>query len=324
MVDQPNTLTAEYHLESPRSAQSLHGSRAHQAQSRPLEQHLSTPEIVAVSNGGDSCSAPPPPHGVWRVDKDHCDNDFNSRHEFGECCCCRDYSKPRRQRICCDMRRAVLTVNILHGLVWTTVLGWIVMSSYIQSFFHNQTARAESLWYDSQHRVMADEYNENVVDDENGYYAAWSRYFYDYFGWNDDEKYANTTSSYWDWSGFNGTGSSYWDDSYSDWFSSSWSTSSPKALPQPSLARQCAAPMARIAASVAGIIGAIHFSIYWVSVALIAYGCVCLLYLLHTNFAQALMTAGLFLYPHAMFIHEVRRGVLNPETYDAATCCCCM
>jgi hypothetical protein len=225
------------------------------------------------------------------------------------------------------MRRAVLAVNILHGLVWVAVLGWIMMSSYIQSYIHNQTARAESLWYDSQHRVIA-EYSDddNAEEDDDRYCAAWSRYFYDYFGWNDQEKDANSTSSYWDWSGFNGTASSYWDwgenedDSYGEWFS--WSTSYPNALPQPSLARQCAVPVARIAASVAGIVGAIHFNIYWASIALMAYSCLCLLSLWHTNFAQALLIAGLFLYPHAMFIHEVRWGVLDPETYNAATCCC--
>jgi hypothetical protein len=311
MADQLNTLTTDYHLEPPRSTQSLHGSRAHLARSRPLE-HLSTPEPAASKPHRD---------GLWRTDKDDCDNGFNSRHEFGECCCCRDYSKPsRRQRVCCDMRRAVLIVNILHGLVWMAVLGWVVMSSYIQSYIHNQTARAESLWYDSQHRVIIEYNDDDNVVDEDGYssYAAWSRYFYDYFGWNDQEKGANATSSYWDWSGFNGTASSYWDwgvsnddDSYSDWFSS-WSTSSPSALPQPSLARQCAVPVARIAASAAGIIGAIYFNIYWTSVALVAYSCVCLLSLLDAHFAQA----------HAMFIHEVRRGVLDPETYSASTCCC--
>jgi hypothetical protein len=70
------------------------------------------------------------------------------------------------------------------------------------------------------------------------------------------------------------------------------------------------------------MIGAIYFNIYWTTVALVAYSCVCLLSLLHANFAQAILIAGLFLYPHAMFIHEVRRGVLNPETYSASTCYC--
>jgi uncharacterized membrane protein YecN with MAPEG domain len=89
------------------------------------------------------------------------------------------------------------------------------------------------------------------------------------------------------------------------------------------LAALIAIPIVLMLCCVAGIVGANKYNIYLVGSAAVAYCVVFIMDLIAVNIVGAII-AALFAYPHFVFIHEVRRGIMSNETYhiEEQSCCC--
>jgi len=77
-------------------------------------------------------------------------------------------------------------------------------------------------------------------------------------------------------------------------------------------------------ASVIGIIGAVKFSICLTVIAVLAYLLQITVALIGFINVPVLIYAAFFLYPHFVFIKEVKQGIMSKENYhnEEASCCC--
>jgi hypothetical protein len=74
---------------------------------------------------------------------------------------------------------------------------------------------------------------------------------------------------------------------------------------------------------VAGIVGANKYNVYLVGIAAVAY-CVSFIFsIIQLNYL-GMIVAILFVYPHFVFIAEVRKGIMSDENYhnEEMSCCC--
>eukprot|EP00538_Stauroneis_constricta_P009356 CAMPEP_0119566724 /NCGR_PEP_ID=MMETSP1352-20130426/33936_1 /TAXON_ID=265584 /ORGANISM="Stauroneis constricta, Strain CCMP1120" /LENGTH=182 /DNA_ID=CAMNT_0007615883 /DNA_START=157 /DNA_END=705 /DNA_ORIENTATION=- len=88
--------------------------------------------------------------------------------------------------------------------------------------------------------------------------------------------------------------------------------------------RLCTIFILEIICCAIAIFGALRYSVYPVFVGLGLYVVAAMMSLFIFNVAGILISV-LFAYPHAVFIQEVRVGVMRPETYDSnerQSCCC--
>lgn len=83
------------------------------------------------------------------------------------------------------------------------------------------------------------------------------------------------------------------------------------------------AQIIKIGCAIAGIFGGMKYSVPMVAVAAASHGWDLLLSLLSFHLPGLAMAGG-FLYPHIMFIKEMRSGIMTPENYsnEEHSCCC--
>lgn len=84
--------------------------------------------------------------------------------------------------------------------------------------------------------------------------------------------------------------------------------------------------------SVVGIFGALHYNVYMVGITGIMYSILAFMAFVNMFLVEkyafilvgTILFAGLFAYPHFVFIREVRKGIMTPETYpeEKQSCCC--
>lgn len=81
--------------------------------------------------------------------------------------------------------------------------------------------------------------------------------------------------------------------------------------------------VAQIVASLCGIAGGIKFNVILTAVAAVAYSILTVFGLIGGNIA-GLIYNGFFLYPHVMFIQEMRKGIMTEANYpnEKHSCCC--
>jgi hypothetical protein len=74
---------------------------------------------------------------------------------------------------------------------------------------------------------------------------------------------------------------------------------------------------------VAGIVGAKKYNISLVGIAAVYY-CVSFIFSSIQLYPVGMVSAILFVYPHFVFIHEVRKGIMSEENYhnEEQSCCC--
>ena len=80
---------------------------------------------------------------------------------------------------------------------------------------------------------------------------------------------------------------------------------------------------AQIVASLCGIAGGVKFNPHLTALAAVAYAIVLVVGLLSLNIGS-IVYQGCFLYPHVVFIHEIRKGIMNEANYpnEKQSCCC--
>lgn len=81
--------------------------------------------------------------------------------------------------------------------------------------------------------------------------------------------------------------------------------------------------LVKIGCAIAGIFGGMKYSVPMVAVAAVSHGWDLVLSLLSFHIPGLAMAGG-FLYPHIMFIQEMRKGIMTPENYpnEQHSCCC--
>lgn len=80
---------------------------------------------------------------------------------------------------------------------------------------------------------------------------------------------------------------------------------------------------AQIVAALCGIAGGVKFNPHLTAVAAAAYAVMLILGLISLNIG-GLIYHGCFLYPHVVFIQEIRKGIMNEANYpnEQQSCCC--
>ena len=99
-----------------------------------------------------------------------------------------------------------------------------------------------------------------------------------------------------------------------------------------SVARIVSVNLLRAIISAIGIFGALHYNVYMVGITGIMYSVVAVIAFVNMFLVEkyafmlvgTILLQGLFAYPHFVFIHEVRKGIMTPATYpeEKQSCCC--